>query len=113
MDHKIDLKLGLKDKAKPSIFEKNKYLKTVFPTLTIQKPGRDYYGYTTLTLAVLSLFVLFGFDKVNVSQQDLLEDAGKQSDIFTTDTSLALLLNMILIIVERYINRANVIKSED
>lgn len=63
-----------------------------------------------MVLAILAIFVLYGFDTINTSQKDILKNAAGASDIFTTDTSLALFCNMILIILERYINRANVIQ---
>lgn len=62
MDDKIELKLGMQDKEKPNIFETNPYLKTVFPSLKIQKPGVDYYGYTTMVLAIIAIFVMFTYD---------------------------------------------------
>lgn len=88
-------------------------MKSIFPSAQIQKPGYDYYGFTTLVLAILALFVLYGFDKINTQKKDILGAAGQSSDIFTTDTSLALFFNMLLIIAERYINRANVVEAED
>jgi len=77
MDQKIELKLGFKIKEKPTWFEKSSYIKSIFPSLKIMKPGYDLYGTTTLVLAILAVFVLYGFDSVMVSQADILKDAGK------------------------------------
>ena len=81
--------------------------------MQIQKPGYDYYGFTTMILGILAIFVFYGFNKINTSQKDILKDAGQSSDLFTTDTSLALFANMMLIILERYINRTNVMYQDE
>ena len=65
LDDKIDCKLYHKNKDKPGFFEVSEYMKSIFPSAQIQKPGYDYYGFTTLVLAILALFVLYGFDKIN------------------------------------------------
>lgn len=65
MEDKIDSKLCYKRTEKPGIFERSKYMKSIFPSAQIQKPGYDYYGFTTLVLPILAIFVLYSFDKIN------------------------------------------------
>lgn len=113
MDEKIEVKISEKDRKDPGIFERSDYLRSIFPSMQIQKPGYDYYGFTTMILGILAMFVFYGFNKINTSQKDILKDAGQSSDLFTTDTSLALFANMMLIILERYINRTNVMYQDE
>jgi hypothetical protein len=66
-----------------------------------------------MILAIIAMFVLFKLDSIYVTVTDVLKDSGSTSDIFTTPTSIALFCTMLIIILERYINRANVIETEE
>lgn len=64
-------------------------------------------------LAIIAVFVLIGLDKIYVTVTDVLKETGGSSDIFTTQTSIALFSTMTLMFLERYINRANVMKVDE
>jgi hypothetical protein len=49
-------------------FEKQSYLKRIFPTLKIQKPGKDLYGWEALLMGVILLYTLFCFSNITFSQ---------------------------------------------
>lgn len=112
LEDKIDHRVYRKTLDKPDFFERSKYLQSIFPSAQIEKPGGDYYGLTTCVLFILAVFVWTGYDKINTQKKDILGKAGEASNIFTTDTSIALLGTFSLIIIERFINRSNVIQAE-
>jgi len=113
LDEKIHLKLEKEAKHRNGVFERFDYLTRVFPSLKIQKPGRDYYGTSTLVLAIIAIFVIAAFNNLTVSQADLLPGAKESNNIFKGDMSICLLLMILLIILERYINRTDTKAVED
>lgn len=90
------------------IFEHNPYLKRMFPASMEQKPGVDYYGTTTILLFIIMIYIINYFDKLFVSPADLLKGAEGSNNIFSGKLSLILLFIMIVIVIERYISRADV-----
>lgn len=107
LDEKIH-NLEMRDLPEKSYFEKSQYFDRLFPGLRIQKPGIDYYGSTTLLLAILAIFVMKYFEKLYVSQSDLLEGATFQnSGIFNGAMAVCLLTTVFIIILERYISRTD------
>ena len=58
---------------KDGMFEKSHYLRKLFPTLKIQKPGEDYYGSITLVLFMILLWTFISFDYLFVRSSDLLD----------------------------------------
>ena len=48
------------------MFEKSSYFTRIFPDLKIQKPGADYYGATSLILAIIIIFVFLYFKNYTV-----------------------------------------------
>jgi hypothetical protein len=94
-------------------FEKWRYFDRLFPGLRIQKPGTDYYGSTTLLLAILAIFVLLYFEQLYVSQSDLLDSANfSNSGIFNGAMALCLLTIVFIIFLERYISRTDTKAAE-
>ena len=65
LDHK-------NEETKIGMFERNPYLKRIFPASIEQKPGVDYYGTTTLMLFIIAIYVCNKFDKLFVTPEDLL-----------------------------------------
>lgn len=57
---------------------------------------------------LLAIFVMMYFDKLFVTPEDLLTDIKGSSDIFSGKLSLILLTIMFVVILERYISRADV-----
>lgn len=110
IDEKIRL-LEQRDLPEKTYFEQSQYFDRLFPGLRIQKPGSDYYGSTTLLLAILAIFVLNYFEKLYVSQSDLL-DGAKNSGIFNGAMAVCLLTIVFIIILERYISRTDTKSAE-
>jgi len=50
--------LSHRGKPKLGFFEKSKYFNSIFPSLKIQKPGYDLYGSSTISLAILTIYVV-------------------------------------------------------
>lgn len=89
-------------------FEKHAYLARLFPTSMEQKPGTDFYGRITLLLMCIAIFVCNFFDKLFVTPEELLEGAEGSNNIFSGRLSLILLFISVVVIMERYISRADV-----
>lgn len=90
------------------MYDKYDYLKRLFPSNMEQKPGRDYYGRTTSLLMFIAIFVLLYFDKLFVTPEELLDGAKGSNNIFSGRLALVLLFISCVIILERYISRADV-----
>ena len=101
LDHK-------NEDTRAGMFEKNPYLKRIFPASIEQKPGVDYYGTTTMMLFIIAVYVCNNFDKLFVTPEDLLQGAKDSNNIFSGKLSLILLFISIVVIIERYISRADV-----
>ena len=77
-DYEDDYATKLKfftDRNAPKVgfFESYTYFDGIFPSLKIQKPGYDYYGSSTLTLAVLIIFIFTSYSKMSVDPATLLK----------------------------------------
>lgn len=111
MEEKMRL-IEQRDLPDKTYFEDSQYFDRLFPVLRIQKPGIDYYGMTTLTLAILGIFVFFNFEKLYVSQQDLLESAKSNTGLFNGAMAISLIVIVFITILERYISRTDTKASE-
>lgn len=106
--------LEQKNLPEMTYFETWQYFDRLFPGLRVQKPGTDYYGSTTLLLAILAIFVLLNFEQLYVSQSDLLESANfNNSGIFNGAMAVCLLTIVFIIFLERYISRTDTKAAED
>ena len=101
LDHK-------NEETKVGMFERHPYLKRIFPASIEQKPGVDYYGTTTMMLFIIAIYVCNNFDKLFVTPEDLLQGAKDSNNIFSGKLSLILLFISIVIVIERFISRADV-----
>lgn len=73
-----------------------------------QKPGADYYGRTTFLLIVLIAYIMNTFDQMFVTAEELLKGAEGSNNIFSANLSMMLLFVSSVIVIERYISRADV-----
>jgi len=92
-------------KPKTGIFEQTAYFEKLFPSFKIQKPGRDYYGYTTFFLFLCALFVFMCYDDMSVDQDNYLKNSN--NNIFKGDMVICLICVIVVIIIERYVNRTD------
>ena len=70
----------------------------LFPTVMEQKPGVDFYGLSTFILMLIIIFVINYFDKLFVNSM---------GNLFSANLSIILLFLMFVLIMERYIMRAD------
>jgi hypothetical protein len=71
------------------------------------KPGYDLYGTTTTILGIIAIFVFLKYGELSVDQQNYLSDKSNSSNIFKGDMATCLLIVIIVIILERYVNRTD------
>jgi hypothetical protein len=83
----------------------------LFPTLKIQKPGKDFYGRSTLFLGVLLFYIALYYPMISVDKTTLIDSVKTSKKLFLGETALWLVLVMILIVIERYINRSDTKKT--
>jgi len=81
---------------------KNRYFKRLFPSLTAQKPGRDFYVQMALVQFLITIFIILFFsfmerDYTNVSSQQL------QIRQFSALLVLAAFLQISIMLLDRYI----------
>lgn len=115
-DAEYDQKKELLEKRKweePGLMERSRYFARLFPTLRIQKPGIDFYGSTTLILSILAVYTFAAFDQMTPNSFQLLKGAKESSNLFTSSTALALVFVLLIIIVERFVNRSDTKSRED
>jgi len=92
-------------KPKTGIFESSPYFEKLFPSHKIQKPGTDYYGRTTLFLAILALYVFSYYGQMAVDQDNYLDNSN--NNIFKGDMVICLIVVIAVIIIERYVSRSD------
>jgi len=85
-------------------FERSQYFGQLFPSFKIQKPGYDFYGRTTVFLAILALYVFFNYGNMAVDSDVYLKT---NNGIFKGDMVICLLVVIFIIIIERYVNRSD------
>lgn len=95
-----------RSQPKLGLFEKQRYFDKLFPAFTIQKPGYDLYGTTTIFLAILALYVFIFYGKLSVDQANYLQNSAG-NNIFKGDMVICLLIVITVIIIERYVNRSD------
>lgn len=79
-----------------------------------QKPGKDFYGSSTGIVMLMIVYVFMYFDSMFVTTADVLPGSSGSNNIFSGNLSLILLFLSIVIILERYISRADVkVKLQD
>jgi predicted membrane protein len=88
------------------MFEKSKYFNSMFPSLKIQKPGYDLYGSSTISLALLTIFVVTCYQHVTVDQKMFKFMTG-QTSIFNGEMTMMVLFFITVIILERYTSRTD------
>lgn len=109
-DEDLDAKIKIisdKNLPKQGFFEKNDYFDSVFPSLKIQKPGYDLYGSSTVFLTILALYVFIGYSSISVDQASLLDSVKSSNNIFKGEMAVSLIVVIIIIIIERYVNRSD------
>ena len=104
--------LSHRGKPKMGMFEKSRYFNQIFPSLKIQKPGYDLYGSSTISLALLTIFVVTCYQHITVDPKMFKFMAG-QSNIFNGNMTLMVLFFIIIIIVERYTSRTDTKAAEE
>jgi hypothetical protein len=105
-DEKRD-NLEQKSLPKSGMFERNVYFYKLFPSLKIQKPGYDLYGTTTCVLGITAAFVFLYYGNMAVDQSNYLANSSNVKTIFRGDMVLCLLTIILIIIIERYVNRSD------
>jgi hypothetical protein len=83
------------------------YFDHLFPSLQIQKPGYDLYGSTTSFLGVLAVYVFCCYGQMSVDQADYLKNSKNNSSIFQGNMVICLLVVILVIVLERYVNRSD------
>jgi hypothetical protein len=109
-DDDLDAKTKIisdKNLPKQGFFENNDYFDSVFPSLKIQKPGYDLYGSSTVFLTILALYVFIGYSSISVDQASLLDSVKSSNNIFKGEMAVSLIVVIIIIIIERYVNRSD------
>jgi hypothetical protein len=108
-NEKLDM-VDLRKRPNLSMFDKNKFLQGIFPSLKLQKPGYDIYARTTFILILLFVYVFMFFSSFTVStinSATLTTWASGQSEIFKTEMALLLIWILFVIIIERYSSRTD------
>ena len=75
--------------------------------MKIQKPGYDLYGSSTVFLTILALYVFIGYSSISVDQASLLDSVKSSNNIFKGEMAVSLIVVIIIIIIERYVNRSD------
>ena len=75
--------------------------------MKIQKPGYDLYGSSTVFLTILALYVFIGYSSISVDQATLLDSVKSSNNIFKGEMAISLIVVIIIIIIERYVNRSD------
>ena len=88
------------------MFEKSSYFKTMFPSLKIQKPGYDLYGSSTISLALLTIYVVTCYSHITVDPNMFKFMAG-QTNIFNGEMTAMVLFFIGVILLERYTSRTD------
>lgn len=100
--------MDARESPRAGIFENRAYFGGIFPSLKIQKPGYDLYGSTTSILGILCLYVFFLYGKMSVDQASILGKAATDNaGPFKDDMVICLVSLILLMIVERYVNRTD------
>jgi hypothetical protein len=97
------------ENPRKGIFEKLPYFDQIFPSLRIQKPGYDLYGSTTCVLGLTCVYVFFMYGQMSIDSVNYLgkEAAKHNPGLFKGNMILCLVSVIILMIIERYVNRTD------
>jgi hypothetical protein len=89
------------------LFDTNKYFEKLYPPIKIQKPGFDLYASTNIFLFILVIYTFMFFGQFTVDQSNYLENSDNTSQIFEGSMVIMLLSFIMLIILERVLNRTD------
>ena len=88
-------------------FEQSSYFRRLFPSLKIQKPGYDLYGWTTFFTGFAAYYVFMFYGEFSVDQANYLKDGRQNISIFKGDMVMCLMIIITIIVIERYANRSD------
>jgi hypothetical protein len=88
----------------PGFFEKSAYIDSIFPSLKIQKPGRDFYGSTTSVLLITVGYVAANFQSYTVDPKAFV---GGETNIFNSEMALTLVVLIFITMIERIASRTD------
>lgn len=67
----------------------------------------DLYGSTTVFQSILAIFVFLNYSKMSVDQTEYLKSLKESNSIFQGEMAVVLIFVIIIIIIERYVNRSD------
>jgi hypothetical protein len=79
------------------------YFRRLFPIVKEQKPGVDMYKYLTLCQFLICIYLISYYTEMDLDGTSVLEDSSE----FSFKMVCLLFLQIIVMIMERYINRTN------
>jgi len=112
-DEEFDDRFEAKDSRMESKKSRDSpWIAKLFPSLKIQKPGRDYYASTTIALVILVMYVFFTYKEFTASPEILEYNQGEASGgfpvgIFPPGQAIVITLMLVVIVVERYASRTD------
>jgi len=102
-NEKFNLTLEVRKIMKLVLVE-NSLMKKLYPSLKIQKPGQEYYQQQVLTQIVICLFIVIFFSKMDLSNNDILEQASSNS--YSGYMVYILLTQLVIMVIDRFIYKS-------
>ena len=82
---------------------RNEYFERLFPTIKEQKPGVDLYAPMVIFQVLVIVFMIFFFTRMNPDNMDISADEGLAPTTFSNLMVLAVFLQIIVIVLDRYL----------
>lgn len=80
-------------------------MKSLFPSIKEQKPGKDLYAFVAATQFFICLFLIFFFTKMDADFTNVTDAI--QYNQFSGEMVIALFLQILVMIVDRYLYKSD------